>query len=101
MFSAKSGFFDCSGRRFSTESGRADGEDDLKGSETARWDEMSRKMFVPFHGDGIISQCEGYEKLAELDLRLLLCPGSGLEVDRSPGQRIDARVHGRAERPAG
>jgi trehalose/maltose hydrolase-like predicted phosphorylase len=24
-------------------------------------------MFVPFHGDGIISQFEGYEKLAELD----------------------------------
>jgi trehalose/maltose hydrolase-like predicted phosphorylase len=28
---------------------------------------MSRKMFVPFHGDGIISQFEGYEQLAELD----------------------------------
>jgi trehalose/maltose hydrolase-like predicted phosphorylase len=28
---------------------------------------MSRKMFVPFHDDGIISQFEGYEKLAELD----------------------------------
>jgi trehalose/maltose hydrolase-like predicted phosphorylase len=35
--------------------------------EIARWDEMSRRMFVPFHGDGIISQFEGYEKLAELD----------------------------------
>ena len=29
--------------------------------------DMSRKMFVPFHGDGIISQFEGYEQLAELD----------------------------------
>ena len=28
---------------------------------------MSRKMFVPFHGDGIISQFEGYEDLEELD----------------------------------
>src|SRR5881275_1302431 len=28
---------------------------------------MSRKMFVPFHDDGVISQFEGYEKLAELD----------------------------------
>ena len=28
---------------------------------------MSRKMFVPFHGDGIISQFEGYEELEELD----------------------------------
>jgi trehalose/maltose hydrolase-like predicted phosphorylase len=28
---------------------------------------MSRKMFVAFHGDGIISQFEGYEDLQELD----------------------------------
>jgi len=28
---------------------------------------MSRRMFVPFHGDGIISQFEGYGELAELD----------------------------------
>jgi trehalose/maltose hydrolase-like predicted phosphorylase len=39
----------------------------LTDEEIARWDEMSRKMFVPFHGDGIISQFEGYEQLAELD----------------------------------
>jgi trehalose/maltose hydrolase-like predicted phosphorylase len=32
-----------------------------------RWDEISRKLFVPFHGDGIISQFEGYEKLEEFD----------------------------------
>ena len=31
------------------------------------WHEMSRRMFVPFHGDGIISQFEGYEDLEELD----------------------------------
>lgn len=28
---------------------------------------MSRRMFVPFHDDRIISQFEGYEQLAELD----------------------------------
>jgi trehalose/maltose hydrolase-like predicted phosphorylase len=39
----------------------------LTDEEIACWDEMSRKMFVPFHDDGIISQFEGYEKLAELD----------------------------------
>ncbi|MGI8506398.1 MAG: glycoside hydrolase family 65 protein [Solirubrobacteraceae bacterium] len=39
----------------------------LTDEEISRWDEMSRKMFVPFHDDGIISQFEGYEKLAELD----------------------------------
>ena len=35
--------------------------------ELGRWEDMSRKMFVPFHGDGIISQFEGYEELEELD----------------------------------
>jgi trehalose/maltose hydrolase-like predicted phosphorylase len=35
--------------------------------ELGRWKDMSRKMFVPFHGDGIISQFEGYEELEELD----------------------------------
>ena len=35
--------------------------------DRARGSEMSRKMFVPFHGDGIISQFEGYEDLEELD----------------------------------
>ena len=35
--------------------------------ETARWEDISRRMFVPFHADGIISQFEGYEELAELD----------------------------------
>jgi trehalose/maltose hydrolase-like predicted phosphorylase len=35
--------------------------------ELAVWRDMSRRMFVPFHGDGIISQFEGYEDLDELD----------------------------------
>jgi len=39
----------------------------LSAQEIARWGDISRRMFVPFHGDGIISQFEGYEKLAELD----------------------------------
>jgi trehalose/maltose hydrolase-like predicted phosphorylase len=39
----------------------------LSDEEIARWQEMSRKMYVPFHGDGIISQFEGYEDLEELD----------------------------------
>ena len=40
---------------------------DLTDPEIDRWREMSRKMFVPFHGDGIISQFEGYADLPELD----------------------------------
>lgn len=34
--------------------------------ELQRWDHVSRRMFVPFH-DGLISQFEGYDQLAELD----------------------------------
>jgi len=39
----------------------------LTEEEIVTWQRMSRKMFVPFHGDGIISQFEGYEELEELD----------------------------------
>lgn len=38
----------------------------LSADEIARWSDISRRMYVPFH-DGIISQFEGYEKLEELD----------------------------------
>ncbi|ORB28662.1 trehalose-phosphatase [Mycolicibacterium parafortuitum] len=34
--------------------------------ELVRWEDVSRRMFVPFH-DGVISQFEGYENLRELD----------------------------------
>ncbi|HEX6001938.1 MAG TPA: HAD-IA family hydrolase [Hyphomicrobiaceae bacterium] len=39
----------------------------LDPAELSRWEDISRKMFVPFHGDGIISQFEGYEALDEFD----------------------------------
>jgi trehalose/maltose hydrolase-like predicted phosphorylase len=39
----------------------------LTPDETARWQDITRRMFVPFHEDGIISQFEGYELLEELD----------------------------------
>jgi trehalose/maltose hydrolase-like predicted phosphorylase/beta-phosphoglucomutase-like phosphatase (HAD superfamily) len=39
----------------------------LRDEEIRRWRELSNKMFVPFHADGIISQFEGYEELEELD----------------------------------
>jgi trehalose/maltose hydrolase-like predicted phosphorylase len=39
----------------------------LADEEIATWQRMSRKMFVPFHGEGIISQFEGYDELEELD----------------------------------
>jgi len=51
-----------------SELGRAELRDQLRLSpeEIAHWDDVSRRMFVPFH-DGIISQFEGYEALEELD----------------------------------
>ncbi len=38
------------------------GDEELK-----TWDTISRRMYVPFHQDGIISQFEGYEDLDEID----------------------------------
>jgi len=38
----------------------------LHSAELAHWDEVSRRMYVPFH-DGVISQFEGYGELEELD----------------------------------
>jgi len=36
-------------------------------AEADGWYEISRKLRVPFHGDGIISQFEGYDELEEFD----------------------------------
>lgn len=38
----------------------------LRPEELSHWDELTRRMYVPFH-DGVISQFEGYGQLAELD----------------------------------
>ena len=38
----------------------------LQGDELAHWDDVSRRMYVPFH-EGVISQFEGYGELQELD----------------------------------
>ena len=39
----------------------------ISDEELALWDAISRKMRIAFHGDGIISQFEGYDDLEELD----------------------------------
>jgi alpha,alpha-trehalase len=39
----------------------------LGDEEVARWREISRKMRVVFHADGVPSQFDGYERLLELD----------------------------------
>ncbi|UWZ81309.1 glycoside hydrolase family 65 protein [Geoalkalibacter halelectricus] len=40
---------------------------DLKQDEIDHWDHISRRMRLVFHGDDILSQFEGYDKLEELD----------------------------------
>jgi alpha,alpha-trehalase len=39
----------------------------LERGELDRWEEISHKLLLPFHDDGILSQFEGYEQLEELD----------------------------------
>lgn len=39
----------------------------LRPEEPQRWEDISHRMYVPIHGDRIISQFEGYERLAEFD----------------------------------
>ncbi|MCY7288429.1 MAG: hypothetical protein LH624_09330 [Cryobacterium sp.] len=39
----------------------------LRPDEVDRWGRMSLRLRVPFHFDGVISQFEGYEDLAEFD----------------------------------
>ena len=42
-------------------------ETGLSPEEERRWRDITGRMTVPFHGDGVISQFEGYDALAEFD----------------------------------
>ena len=39
----------------------------ITAAEIEAWEHLSRRMFVPFHDDGVISQFDGYVRLRELD----------------------------------
>lgn len=64
----------------------------LTDDEVSRWEEMSRRMFVPFHADGIISQFEGYEDLEELDWE-------GLRAKYGNIQRLDRILRAEGDDP--
>ncbi|MDQ6805368.1 MAG: glycoside hydrolase family 65 protein, partial [Actinomycetota bacterium] len=64
----------------------------LNDDEIAKWREMSRKMFVPFHGEGIISQFEGYEDLLELDW-------DGYRAKHANIQRLDRILRAEGDDP--
>ena len=64
----------------------------LTDEEIGLWQQMSRKMFVPFHDDGIISQFEGYEELEELDW-------DGLRARHGNIQRLDRILRAAGDDP--
>ncbi|HWT72576.1 MAG TPA: glycosyl hydrolase family 65 protein, partial [Oxalicibacterium sp.] len=60
-------------------------------AELARWELLSRRMFVPFH-DGIINQYEGFERLEEFDPDMLPAEMRDKRVDwalRAIGRNAD------------
>ena len=53
----------------------------LGADEIAHWDLLSRRLLVLFHGDGVITQFRGYDRLQPIDLEA---------VKRAhPGKRVD------------
>jgi len=64
----------------------------LADEEIARWQEMTHKMYVPFHGDGIISQFEGYADLEELDW-------GGYRAEHANIQRLDRILRAEGDDP--
>ena len=59
--------------------------------EIRKWQAMSRKMFVPFHG-GVISQFEGYEDLEEFDW-------DGYRAKHGNIQRLDRLLRAEGDTP--
>jgi trehalose/maltose hydrolase-like predicted phosphorylase len=64
----------------------------LGDEELRTWADMSRRMFIPFHGDGIISQFEGYEDLQELDWDAYRAKYGNI-------QRLDRILHAEGDDP--
>ena len=64
----------------------------LTDAEIEQWRQMSRRMYVPFHTDGIISQFEGYEDLEELDW-------AGLRSRHRNIQRLDRILRAEGDDP--
>ena len=65
---------------------------EISDEELELWRDVSRRMFVPFHGDGIISQFEGYEQLDELDWE-------GYRARYGNIQRLDRILHAEGDDP--
>ena len=64
----------------------------IRAEEREEWEEISRKLRVPFHGDGIISQFEGYDELEEFDWK-------GYREKYGDIQRLDRILEAEGETP--
>jgi trehalose/maltose hydrolase-like predicted phosphorylase len=64
----------------------------LTDNEIAKWQDMSHKMYVPFHGERIISQFEGYDELEELDW-------DALRAEHGNIQRLDRILRAAGDDP--
>ena len=60
--------------------------------ELEAWDEISRKLLVVFHDDGVISQFDGYEDLEEFDW-------DGYAEKYGNIQRLDRILHAEGDTP--
>lgn len=55
----------------------------ITGEDKKRWEEISRKIYIPFHEGEIISQFEGYEELKEFDWKHYRSKyGEAMRLDR-------------------
>jgi alpha,alpha-trehalase len=64
----------------------------ISGEELRRWDEISRRLYVPFHQGGIISQFDGWDDLEELDW-------DGLRERHGDIQRLDRILEAEGDDP--
>lgn len=60
--------------------------------ELSEWDTISRRMYVPFNEDGLISQFDGWEQLEELDWE-------GLRQRHGDIQRLDRILEAEGDDP--
>jgi alpha,alpha-trehalase len=68
------------------------GELDVTHAELDRWEDITRRMYVPFHDGGIISQFAGYGELEEFDWE-------GYRKRHGDIQRLDRILHAEGDTP--
>ncbi|MGH3471048.1 MAG: glycosyl hydrolase family 65 protein, partial [Nocardioidaceae bacterium] len=65
---------------------------EIDSAEVTLWEDMSRRMYVPFHDEGIITQFEGYEALEEIDWDAYRASYGNI-------QRLDRILHAEGDDP--